>query len=62
MILLVMEYLFGGPIEWANANDQPILLLKQTRRILRDVLLGLEYRVWPFNLVHDNSSFETTGS
>jgi len=42
-IYMIMEYLSGGPVEWANANDQPILLLKQTRRILRDVLLGLEY-------------------
>lgn len=40
---LVMEYLSGGPVEWTNANDQPILLLKQTRRILRDVILGLDY-------------------
>ncbi|KIM40182.1 hypothetical protein M413DRAFT_446343 [Hebeloma cylindrosporum] len=42
-IYMIMEYLSGGPVEWTNANDQPILLLKQTRRILRDVLLGLDY-------------------
>ena len=51
-----MEYLSGGPVEWTNANDQPILLLKQTRRILRDVLLGLDYCGYLFHLLYVNSS------
>jgi hypothetical protein len=51
-----MEYLSGGPVEWTNANDQPILLLKQTRRILRDVLLGLDYCGFLCHLLDVNSS------
>ncbi|KAF9012413.1 kinase-like domain-containing protein [Cyathus striatus] len=42
-IYLIMEYLSGGPVEWTNSDDEPILTLEQTRRIMRDVLLGLEY-------------------
>ena len=38
-----MEYLEGGEIKW-RGQDRPILTLGQTRRIVRDVLLGLEYR------------------
>jgi serine/threonine protein kinase len=56
---LVMEYLSGGPVEWKNANDQPILLLKQTRRILRDVLLGLDYCGFNRSFDSVNSSLTT---
>lgn len=41
---IVMEYLSGGPIEWTNAEHKPILLVDQTRRIIRDVIIGLDYR------------------
>lgn len=41
-VFLVMEYLEGGEIKW-RGQDRPILTLGQTRRIVRDVLLGLEY-------------------
>ncbi|KAG8756581.1 hypothetical protein FRC14_002923 [Serendipita sp. 396] len=41
-VFLVMEYLEGGEIKW-RSSDGPILSLDQTRRIVRDVLLGLEY-------------------
>lgn len=44
LLLLVMEYLSGGPVEWCNTEHKPILLLQQIRRIVRDTLLGLEYR------------------
>ncbi|TFK44794.1 kinase-like domain-containing protein [Crucibulum laeve] len=42
-IYIAMEYLSGGPVEWANADHEPILSLDQTRRITRDVVNGLEY-------------------
>ncbi|KAK2463207.1 hypothetical protein APHAL10511_004862 [Amanita phalloides] len=42
-IYLIMEYLSGGPVEWTNANHAPILLVDQTRRIIRDVMIGLDY-------------------
>lgn len=39
-----MEYLGGGPIQWQTEWKEPLLALVQTRRIMRDTLLGLEYR------------------
>jgi hypothetical protein len=41
-----MEYLEGGEIKW-RGPDKPLLTLEQIRRIVRDVLLGLEYRKSP---------------
>jgi hypothetical protein len=41
-----MEYLGGGEIKWRNDHDLPTLTLKQTRRIIRDAVLGLEYCKW----------------
>lgn len=38
-----MELLAGGEIKWRNDKGQPILHVDQTRRILRDAILGLEY-------------------
>jgi serine/threonine protein kinase len=40
---LVMEYMAGGEIQWRNDHDEPILTVSQSRRIFRDVSLGLEY-------------------
>ncbi|GLB40716.1 putative protein tyrosine kinase [Lyophyllum shimeji] len=42
-IYMVMEYLAGGEVKWKNEHDQPILSVDQTRRIIRDAVLGLEY-------------------
>ncbi|TFK20774.1 kinase-like protein [Coprinopsis marcescibilis] len=42
-IYLVLEYLSGGPVEWATPDHTPLLTLEQTRRILRDVILGVEF-------------------
>jgi hypothetical protein len=39
-----MEYCEGGEIKWRTQDFKPVLLLEQTRRIIRDVILGLEYR------------------
>ena len=39
-----MEYLGGGEIRWKNERGEPTLQMDQTRRIFRDVTLGLEYR------------------
>ena len=41
-----MEYLAGGPVAWSNDDHKPILMLQQTRRIMRDIVLGLEYCSW----------------
>ncbi|KAG6901447.1 hypothetical protein C0995_011781 [Termitomyces sp. Mi166 len=42
-IYMVMEYLAGGEVKWTNEHSQPILSYDQTRRIIRDAVLGLEY-------------------
>ncbi|KAJ8518669.1 hypothetical protein ONZ45_g4287 [Pleurotus djamor] len=42
-IYMVMEYLGGGEVKWRNSNNEPILTLLQTNRIMRDAILGLEY-------------------
>ncbi|EKM78974.1 hypothetical protein AGABI1DRAFT_129239 [Agaricus bisporus var. burnettii JB137-S8] len=42
-VYMVMEYLGGGEIKWRNNHDMPTLTLQQTRRIIRDAVLGLEY-------------------
>ncbi|KAG6917716.1 hypothetical protein DXG01_001367 [Tephrocybe rancida] len=42
-IYMVMEYLAGGEVKWTNEHHQPILSYDQTRRIIRDAVLGLEY-------------------
>lgn len=39
-----MEYIAGGTVEWADADHLPLLTLSQTRRVVRDVILGLEFR------------------
>lgn len=39
-----MEYLGGGELKWKNSRDEPVLTVDQSRRICRDVVLGLEYR------------------
>jgi [calcium/calmodulin-dependent protein kinase] kinase len=40
----VMEYLGGGEVKWRNDDYEPVLSVSQTRRIIRDAVLGLEYR------------------
>ncbi|KIY53965.1 kinase-like protein [Fistulina hepatica ATCC 64428] len=42
-IYLAMELVSGGPIPWRTASDEPVLTIDQTRRIIRDVILGLDY-------------------
>ncbi|KAI0925686.1 hypothetical protein AcW1_008060 [Taiwanofungus camphoratus] len=42
-IYMVMEYLGGGEIKWRTPANEPVLRVDQTRRICRDVILGLEY-------------------
>lgn len=42
--IIVMEYQAGGEVKWQNPNHTPCLTVVQTRRILRDVILGVEYR------------------
>ena len=39
-----MEFLGGGEIKWRDADNNPVLRVDQSRRICRDVILGLEYR------------------
>lgn len=47
----VMEYLAGGEVKWRNDNEEPILTVEQTRRIIRDAVLGLQYRAPPFLII-----------
>uniref|UniRef100_A0A0W0EUM7 Putative other/CAMKK/ELM protein kinase n=1 Tax=Moniliophthora roreri TaxID=221103 RepID=A0A0W0EUM7_MONRR len=42
-IFMVMEHLGGGEIKYTNGENQPILTVDQSRRIMRDAILGLEY-------------------
>ncbi|EKM58652.1 uncharacterized protein PHACADRAFT_88772, partial [Phanerochaete carnosa HHB-10118-sp] len=42
-IYMVMEFMAGGEIKWRTDDEEPLLRVSQTRRICRDVLLGLEY-------------------
>lgn len=51
-----MEYLGGGEVKWKNEQHQPILTVEQTRRIMRDAILGLEYRT-PSPLFHLKDPF-----
>ncbi|KIY44205.1 kinase-like protein [Fistulina hepatica ATCC 64428] len=41
-IYMVMERLRGGEVLWTR-NDRPILTVEQVRRIMRDVILGIQY-------------------
>ncbi|KAJ3733126.1 kinase-like domain-containing protein, partial [Lentinula guzmanii] len=45
MVFMVMEYLGGGEIQYTSplSPGTPILTVEQTRRIMRDAILGLEY-------------------
>lgn len=42
-IFMVMEFLGGGEVKWRDRNGRPVLHVDQSRRIIRDVILGLEY-------------------
>ncbi|KAK6996520.1 Other/CAMKK/ELM protein kinase [Favolaschia claudopus] len=43
-ICLIMEYMEGGELQWQTAEgNKPYLTLDQTRRVMRDVVLGLQY-------------------
>lgn len=41
--MLVMEYMGGGEVKWRDDHARPCLRVDQTRRICRDVVLGLLY-------------------
>ncbi|THG97516.1 hypothetical protein EW026_g4487 [Hermanssonia centrifuga] len=42
-IYMVMEYLGGGEVKWRTEQGDPIIRVSQTRRICRDIILGLDY-------------------
>ncbi|PWN28102.1 kinase-like protein [Jaminaea rosea] len=42
-IFLVLEYMAGGEVIWKDARGFPTLTVAETRSIMRDVVLGLEY-------------------
>ncbi|KAG6848787.1 hypothetical protein H0H93_014004 [Arthromyces matolae] len=63
-IYMVMEYLEGGEVKWHDEHHEPILTYDQTRRIVRDAVLGLEYLhhqgiihrdIKPANLLYTNN-------
>ncbi|KAJ7759377.1 kinase-like protein, partial [Mycena maculata] len=41
-ICLIMEYMEGGELQW-QTDGEPYLTMDQTRRCMRDVVLGLQY-------------------
>lgn len=53
---IVMEYLPGGEVQWTDEHHQPVLTVFQTRRIIRDVLVGLEYCKWISEILSPNST------
>lgn len=42
-IFMVLEYCQGGEIKWKEDDGSPALSVADTRKIMRDTLLGLEY-------------------
>ena len=59
----VLEYMEGGEVAWRTTNGQPTLSVEQSRRIFRDVVLGLEYRqlaLLPIHILNLNPSQSTT--
>ncbi|WFC99748.1 non-specific serine/threonine protein kinase [Malassezia yamatoensis] len=63
-IFMVLEYMDHGEIYWHDSENRPMLTVEQTREIIRDVVLGLEYLhhqgvvhrdIKPANLLWDKS-------
>ncbi|KAJ7592686.1 kinase-like protein [Mycena floridula] len=50
-IYMVMEFLGGGEISWKDNDEKPILSVDQSRRIIRDAILGLEYLHY-YGIIH----------
>ena len=46
---VVMEFMAGGEVKWRDLEERPVLKVEQTRRICRDVVLGLEYCTFSFS-------------
>ncbi|PWN22378.1 kinase-like protein [Microstroma glucosiphilum] len=42
-IFMVLEYMAGGEVKWVDDRGFPTLTVSETRSIIRDVVLGLEY-------------------
>lgn len=42
-IFMVLEYMSGGEVRWKDERGFPTLTVSETRTIMRDVVLGLEY-------------------
>ncbi|CAO1618147.1 unnamed protein product [Sympodiomycopsis kandeliae] len=42
-IFLVLEYMEGGEVKWKDERGFPTLTVAETRSIVRDVVLGLQY-------------------
>jgi serine/threonine protein kinase len=43
-LFMILEYCEMGEVKW-KTEDGPALNLSETRRIFRETLLGLEYRM-----------------
>lgn len=43
ILIVVLEYMGGGQLQWRDADDNPVLNIEQIRSIIRDTVLGLEY-------------------
>nr|GAT43108.1 predicted protein [Mycena chlorophos] len=43
-VYILMEYMQGGELQWRDREThRPLLAMDQTRRVMRDVALGIEY-------------------
>ncbi|KAI9143821.1 kinase-like domain-containing protein [Paraphysoderma sedebokerense] len=42
-VYMVMEYIDGGEIPWKDDSGHPLLTIDEARKIIRDVIVGLEY-------------------
>lgn len=43
---LALEYMEGGEIEWRNEDEMPVLSVDEARSVFRDVVSGLDYRMY----------------
>ena len=64
LLMIVLEYMSGGQLQWRDAENNPVLNIEQIRSIIRDTVLGLEYLhfqgiihrdIKPANLLHDQN-------
>jgi serine/threonine protein kinase len=43
VLSIVLEYTEGGAISWRDEQDRPVLTKKDSKRMFKDVVNGLDY-------------------